>query len=397
MSLKEKLQKFSELCGDWDYRNIDMTDSHIQRIDIEKDDISISCELFSTERDDYVSCDGGTFKDKSLISKFKKLNLNKQEDVLDFISSLNNLVDWNKVDNDLNKEIEIERKNIDSVVDSDVLVEDDYDDMEAKIVPCKKLGEGWFWHKYNDGSGHLQSPEGKEYMSYDLCTNEYMVDRNSKDYDLFPLSYYYVDGVDSSKFDAFDFMEQEMIDVILPREKETAKLLDSNIKILGTWLTDYDDMRCNAIIIQDNKEVANIIASYDECDLRHSIGNKDSEMNEEFIKRAFQTLIYDEIKDYLKLPKISNCSNLLQDIYDAVCESDATMCHISDEDWNDYYTDNYSEDDIEVLKEEIKKYGLDEIIGINDGEYKIVGYGDLETRFNDDRRLELNNECDLVI
>lgn len=397
MSLKEKLQKFSELCGDWDYRNIDMTDSHIQRIDIEKDDISISCELFSTERDDYVSCDGGTFKDKSLISKFKKLNLNKQEDVLDFISSLNNLVDWNKVDNDLNKEIEIERKNIDSVVDSDVLVEDDYDDMEAKIVPCKKLGEGWFWHKYNDGSGHLQSPEGKEYMSYDLCTNEYMVDRISKDYDLFPLSYYYVDGVDPSKFDAFDFMEQEMIDVILPREKETAKLLDSNIKILGTWLTDYDDMRCNAIIIQDNKEVANIIASYDECDLRHSIGNKDSEMNEEFIKRAFQTLIYDEIKDYLKLPKISNCSNLLQDIYDAVCESDATMCHISDEDWNDYYTDNYSEDDIEVLKEEIKKYGLDEIIGINDGEYKIVGYGDLETRFNDDRRLELNNECDLVI
>lgn len=397
MSLKEKLQKFSELCGDWDYRNIDMTDSHIQRIDIEKDDISISCELFSTERDDYVSCDGGTFKDKSLISKFKKLNLNKQEDVLDFISSLNNLVDWNKVDNDLNKEIEIERKNIDSVVDSDVLVEDDYDDMEAKIVPCKKLGEGWFWHKYNDGSGHLQSPEGKEYMSYDLCTNEYMVDRNSKDYDLFPLSYYYVDGVDPSKFDAFDFMEQEMIDVILPREKETAKLLDSNIKILGTWLTDYDDMRCNAIIIQDNKEVANIIASYDECDLRHSIGNKDSEMNGEFIKRAFQTLIYDEIKEYLKLPKISNCSNLLQDIYDAVCESDATMCHISDEDWNDYYIDNYSEEDIEVLKEEIKKYGLDEIIGINDGEYKIVGYGDLETRFNDDRRLELNNECDLVI
>lgn len=397
MNLKEKLQKFSELCGDWNYRNIDMTDSHIQRIDIEKDNISISCELFSTERDDYVSCDGGTFKDKSLISKFKKLNLNKQEDVLDFISSLNNLVDWNKVNNDLNKEIEIERKNIDSIVDSDVLVEDDYDDMEAKIVPCKKLGEGWFWHKYNDGSGHLQSPEGKEYMSYDLCTNEYMVDRNSKDYDLFPLSYYYVDGVDPSKFDAFDFMEQEMIDVILPREKETAKLLDSNIKILGTWLTDYDDMRCNAIIIQDNKEVANIIASYDECDLRHSIGNKDSEMNEEFIKRAFQTLIYDEIKDYLKLPKISNCSKLLQDIYDTVCESDATMCHISDEEWNDYYIDNYSEDDIEVLKEEIKKYGLDEIIGINDGEYKIVGYGDLETRFNDDRRLELNNECDLVI
>lgn len=196
-----------------------------------------------------------------------------------------------------------------------------------------------------------------------------------------------------------------LLDDVLHKPDEWAKYEDwynkyhlhRNIEILGTWPTDYDDMRCNAIIIQDNKEVANIIASYDECDLRHSIGNKDSEMNGEFIKRAFQTLIYDEIKEYLKLPKISNCSKLLQDIYDAVCESDATMCHISDEDWNDYYIDNYSEEDIEVLKEEIKKYGLDEIIGINDGEYKIVGYGDLETRFNDDRRLELNNECDLVI
>lgn len=86
-----------------------------------------------------------------------------------------------------------------------------------------------------------------------------------------------------------------------------------------------------------------------------------------------------------------------KEIYDSVCESDATMCHISDEDWNDYYIDNYSDNDIEVLKEEIKKYGLDEVIGIDDGEYKIVGYGDLETRFNDDRKLELSNESEFVM
>ena len=120
-------------------------------------------------------------------------------------------------------------------------------------------------------------------------------------------------------------------------------------------------------------------------------------MTETFIKKAFQTLIYDDFKSYLELPKISDCSKLLQEIYDNVCESDATMCHISDEDWNDYYSDNYSDNDIEVLKEEIKKYGLSEVIGIGDDDYKIVGYGDLETRFNDDRKLELSNENDFAI
>ena len=110
MNIKNKLQKFSELCGDWDYRNIDMTNSHIQGINIEKNRLSISCELFSPEIDDYVSCDGGTFTNKSLIKRFKNLNLNKQEDVLDFISSLNDLVDWGKVDIILNKEVELESK-----------------------------------------------------------------------------------------------------------------------------------------------------------------------------------------------------------------------------------------------------------------------------------------------
>ena len=40
-----------------------------------------------------------------------------------------------------------------------------------------------------------------------------------------------------------------------------------------------------------------------------------------------------------------------------------------------------------VLQDEVKKYGLEEIVEIDTGEYKIVGYGDLETRFNDDRNI----------
>ena len=50
-----------------------------------------------------------------------------------------------------------------------------------------------------------------------------------------------------------------------------------------------------------------------------------------------------------------------------------------------------------LLEKEIKKYELDEVIGIGDGGYKIVGYGDLETRFIDDRDLEINKESELEI
>ena len=110
-------------------------------------------------------------------------------------------------------------------------------------------------------------------------------------------------------------------------------------------------------------------------------------MNEDFVKRAFKNLIYYEFDKYLELPKISECSDLLQEIYDCVCESDSTMCHISNEDWEDYYIDKYSDNDLVVLQDEIKKYGLEEIVEIDTGEYKIVGYGDLETRFNDDRNI----------
>lgn len=86
---------------------------------------------------------------------------------------------------------------------------DDSDDLKPEIVPCKKM-EGWFWHKYDDLSGYLQSVDGKKYMFYDLLTYEYKVDESSK-YEVFPINYFYADGSDPFKFDYFDFMEQKMM------------------------------------------------------------------------------------------------------------------------------------------------------------------------------------------
>lgn len=175
------------------------------------------------------------------------------------------------------------------------------------------------------------------------------------------------------------------------------------VEILGTWGTDYGDIGCQAILYKDGKQVANVIDSEEETTVRYVYGDSHSELTEELVKASFEFLINNDFDKYLKLPKISECSNLLQEIYDSVCESDASMCHVDDEDWM-YWKDSFGfkDDDIEVLKKEIKKYGLDEVIGIGDSGYKIVGYGNLQSMFNDDRTiakdyaLDENNKLEIL-
>ena len=59
MKLENKREIFADKCGDWDYRNIDMTEPHLQGIDIIQNTIIINCELYSPELDEYLSCEGG--------------------------------------------------------------------------------------------------------------------------------------------------------------------------------------------------------------------------------------------------------------------------------------------------------------------------------------------------
>ena len=86
------------------------------------------------------------------------------------------------------------------------------------------------------------------------------------------------------------------------------------------------------------------------------------------------------------MPKVSDLSPLLKYVYDFVCESESNMCHIDYDDWEELKAEHdFSEDDIKTLYEEVEKYHLDDYITICDGEYKICGYGCLQTMFNDDR------------
>lgn len=179
--------------------------------------------------------------------------------------------------------------------------------------------------------------------------------------------------------------------------QEYEKIKLTGVNVLSVWKSDYDDYRAFSEIEKGNIKLGNVIASYDEDTIRKLTGNIKNPLTDTELKNAFAILISSSFDNYSELPRISNCSKLLQSIYDDVCSSDSAMCHISEEDWEQFYIDEYSLNDIKILEEEIKKYGLEEVIGINEGEYKIIGYGDLETRFIDDRRLELSNESEIVM
>ncbi|MDO5556591.1 MAG: hypothetical protein Q4G09_08435, partial [Clostridia bacterium] len=66
----------------------------------------------------------------------------------------------------LKKEIE-ELKNI--IKNKEKL--EDMNDKERNI----KLPIGWYWNHYEDGSGCLKSPTGKNYFYYDWTTYEYKI------------------------------------------------------------------------------------------------------------------------------------------------------------------------------------------------------------------------------
>ncbi len=161
-------------------------------------------------------------------------------------------------------------------------------------------------------------------------------------------------------------------------------LKGSIVNVWDVWETDYGDYKGLAEIGKNKELKGTIITSYDEQVIRNITDKEKGSLTVNELKNAFAVLICSDIEKYLKLPTISNVSKLLKEIYDCVVTSECSMCHIDYNEWEDFY-DYYNEIDIEQLKKEIEKYNLKEVIEIDNGEYKIVGYGDLETRFLDDR------------
>lgn len=194
-----------------------------------------------------------------------------------------------------------------------------------------------------------------------------------------------------------------LLDDVLYKNEEWVKYnnwynenhLHKKVKIMEIWHTDYDDVRCYAFLYQDGKKVGKIIASYEDKKIENFIDDElDSIGWNGFAEEVFKSLIYDDFDKYLNLPKISNCSKLLQEIYDDATSSEYSMYFVTEDEWQEYYSE-FTDEDFENLKLEVEKLGLQEAIGVYDGAYKIVGYHDLEISFNNDRHLEKDQEMEM--
>lgn len=291
----------------------------------------------------------------------------------------------NEIESFLKDSIEHQNKHIDYILfdprnnDTYVLASDGYDEA-IEFTPYSK----------KEGIDYIQVPEWNfnfDYYIYNYLEEGlkigYMTDEvhysiwNSI-YELYPKDIEYKDGVQEYlQYCKDNNITKEYLDK--STKLDTPDIMQyyktKYVKVLENWETDCGDLRCNAILYKNGKEKAYIVASYEE-----SIDNV-----EDLIECYFD--------EYSELPKISKCSKLLQTVYDNVCESTASMCYISKDDWNEYYT-NFNETDIEKLKKDIKKYHLEDVITIDYAEYKIIGWGDLEIRFNDDRKLRKNKNKD---
>lgn len=89
----KKLKKFNDLCGNWDFRNIDMTEPHLGGINYIDNKFYFIVEKFSPTLDDYVM-DNYEYNDVDLIDNFANLDIKSEDKILDFISFCESKIDW---------------------------------------------------------------------------------------------------------------------------------------------------------------------------------------------------------------------------------------------------------------------------------------------------------------
>lgn len=151
--------------------------------------------------------------------------------------------------------------------------------------------------------------------------------------------------------------------------------------IESSWDRDYGDVAYNIRLYEDKQNIADVVICLDESIDRTSESAEIKEIKE-YIENTF-----DNLKE---LPRLSKVSKLLQSCCDDVLANDSNMCHIDSETWK-YMKDvlPYSDNDLVLLQNEIKKYQLDNVLEIDtsSSENVIIGYIDLITEFNDDRNL----------
>lgn len=127
-----------------------------------------------------------------------------------------------------------------------------------KTKQAENLPKGWAWKMYDDGSGCLESPDGKTYFEYDLTTGEYKVTPD-KSYDFFMVENYETGGYSIGGFDKFKEYAEDYINKNILNTKEKG---ENNMKYYSVSYEKNDISQ--AIIVKANNaiEAQNYISFY---------------------------------------------------------------------------------------------------------------------------------------
>lgn len=167
-------------------------------------------------------------------------------------------------------------------------------------------------------------------------------------------------------------------------------MINSNyIYEIVDYCIDSNDLYVNYKVSDKSKNlVANCINYYNLSDI-----NLDNESSPIIYKKKLLSLLKNNNGLEFSLPKVSTLSRLLKYVYDCVCESEYNMCYIDREEWEELKEEKcFSDEDITLLKKDIAKYNLQDYVVLNYEEYKLCGFGGLQTLFNDDRERNEKSE-----
>lgn len=88
------------------------------------------------------------------------------------------------------------------------------------------------------------------------------------------------------------------------------------------------------------------------------------------------------------LPGIEQVSPALQELYRNTAESSSSMCYVGNDDeryWNDLGIEQHEFE--RQIDDDIKKYGLDDVIQSGDDDCLYICYGNLQSRFSEAHRV----------
>ena len=123
-----------------------------------------------------------------------------------------------------------------------------------------------------------------------------------------------------------------------------------------------------------------------EKDIRSLVGKLNEELTTQELKNAIAILTLRDFEKYEALPDITDVSDLLREIYDTVKNTDCSMCFITYDDWKECFAEDFTKEDLERLKDEVKQYKLEDIVIFDQDDCLITGYADLEKVFMDNRK-----------